>query len=246
MTEICPTIADPTGHHSHDRCCLHRFCVPKLPRPLTAAEARIKADAAADSIKTLGAANEELRTEVRAQNKALSAAEQRAAVAEERAKNRDEQLGETRAAAAKSEATAQDLQTRLNDTEKKLSVAERDLAVCRDQHQRGGDGGGGSGGGQGGGSGPEGSRQEAAKSRAHGDADKNRSGGKSETSSLQRAPETALMRSLGKPATPEERERSIERLQHAAGIFKHDLHRGETRYPRAATNLAPEATEGLP
>jgi flagellar motility protein MotE (MotC chaperone) len=62
------------------------------------AEARIKTDAAADAVRTLGAENKTMRTELRELHKSTAAAEQRAAVAEARSRNRDEQLVELRQA----------------------------------------------------------------------------------------------------------------------------------------------------
>ena len=49
---------------------------------------------------------------------------------------------------------------------------------------------------------------------------------------------------LGHAPTHEEKEQRLAQLQYAASMFKHDLHRGETRYSRAVTKeVSKEAAE---
>ena len=101
---------------------------------IAAAEARIRVDAAAEGVQTLGQENGELRRELRAQDKRLAEAEQRSAVAQAHAQNRDEQLAEARQVIQAQTQAADAARAQAVDAHQDLATAQRELAVCRSEH----------------------------------------------------------------------------------------------------------------
>lgn len=100
---------------------------------IQAAEARIRADAAGESVRAFSQENDALRAELRSLQKSHADAEQRAAVQAERAQNREEQLSDLRRELDAQRQVAGEQRLAAIKTEKLHQAALLDLAVCQNE-----------------------------------------------------------------------------------------------------------------